>query len=289
MPRTLFAFCKQDGQNVVRRVPLEAGVQDEVEAIFDEQERSFFHGKDEPIEFNGDWKPDGNELLCITDADLLAQLNETLVNGAGAYDHLDITNYDEAGIKALFMHSEQIEGHILIQKFRTSQYLQRKGLTLTFSNNRFGKLSEQGFSLDERLGAVVRGNVILFVSFPVLRSILTVQEHFTEATAQEVNDFAEHPSFYVENRALFESHMDERCRKLIRGISRSKVLVDHSAEEIIARANSVGLMLNEEGGRIVLPSVKRDLKTVLSFLEESVYKGIFSEETYLTNSKRPVA
>lgn len=42
MPRTLFAFCKQDGQNVVRRVPLEAGVQGEVEAIFDEQERPSF-------------------------------------------------------------------------------------------------------------------------------------------------------------------------------------------------------------------------------------------------------
>ena len=227
-------------------------------------------------------------MLCITDDDRLAQLTETLVNGAGAYDHLDITNYDAAGIKALFMHSEQIEGHILIQKFRTSQYLQRKGLTLTFSDNQFGKLSEQGFSLDERLGAVVRGDIILFVSFPVLRSILTVQEHFTEATAQEVNEFAQHPSFYVENPAVFKSHMDERCRKLIRGISKSKVLDDHSAEEIITRADSVGLALNEDGGRIVLPSVKRDLKTVLSFLEESVYKGIFSEETYLTNSKRPV-
>ena len=118
MARTLFALCKQDGQNVVRRVPLEAGVQGEVEVIFDEQERFFFHGKDEPIEFNGDWKPDGNELLCIKDTDLLAQLNETLINGAGAYDYLDITNYDEAGVKALFMHSEQIGGHILIQKFR---------------------------------------------------------------------------------------------------------------------------------------------------------------------------
>lgn len=289
MPRTLFAFCKRDGQNVVRRVPLEAGVQGEVEAIFDEQERSFFHGKDEPIDFNGDWKPDDNELLCIKDADLLAQLNETLVNGAGAYDRLDITNYEEAGVKALFMHSQQIEGHVLIQKFRTSQYLQRKRLTLTFSDNQFGKLSEQGFSLDERLGAVVRGDTVMFVSFHVLRSIFTVQEHFAEATAQEVDDFAQHLSFHIENRAVFDSQMDERCRKLIRGIHKSRILVDHSAAEIIARANTVGLALDEDGGRIILPSVKRDLKTILSFLEESVYRGVFSEETYLTNSKRPLA
>lgn len=289
MSRTLFALCKHDAQNVVWRVPLEAGVQGEVEAIFDGQERSFFHGKDEPIEFSGDWKPDGNELLCITDAELLAQMNETLANGASAYDRLDITNYDEAGVKALFMHSEQIEGGILMQKFRTSQYLQRKGLTLTFSNNKFGRLSERGFSLDERLGAVVQGDTVMFLSFHVLRSILTVQEHFSEATAQEVDDFAQHPAFHIENRAVFDSHMDERCRKLILGIHKSGVLVDHNAPEIIARAKTVGLTLDEDGGRIVLPSAKRDLKTVLSFLEESVYKGVFSEETYLTNSKRPVA
>lgn len=288
MPRTLFALCKQDGGNVVCRVPLEAGVQGEVEQVFDGQERSFFHGKDDPVEFNGDWKPDDNELLCINDADLLRQLNETLTNGAGAYDRLDITDYDQAGVKALFMHSEKIAGQILIQKFRTSQYLQRKRLILKLYDNQFGRLSEPGFSLDDRLGAVVNGDTVMFVSFHVLRSFLTVQEHFSEATAQEVDDFAQHPSFHVEDRGVFDGNMDERCRKLIRGIRKSRVLEEHNANEIIARAATVGLALGEQGGRIILPSVKRDLKTVLSFLEESVYKGVFSEETYLTNSKRPV-
>jgi hypothetical protein len=289
MPRTLFALCKLSGQNLVRRVPLESGVQSEVEAIFDEQEQCFFEGKDEPIKFNGDWKPDGNEVLCIADAALVKQLHETFTNGSGAYDRLDITSYDEAGVTALFMHSRKVEGQILLQKFRASQYLQRRTLTLTFSNNQFGRLSERGFSLDERLAAVVHGEHIIFVSFHVLRSILTVQEHFAEATAQEVDTFAQHKSFHIESRAAFDSHMDERCRKLIRGIHKSGVLDDHDAAEIIARAKGVGLILQEDRGRIVLPSVKRELKTVLSFLEESVYKGVFSEETYLTNSKRPVA
>ena len=289
MPRTLFALCRVNGQNMVRRVPLEAGVQPDVEAIFDEQEQAFFEGKDEPIEFSGGWKPDGNEILCINDPDLLAQVNETLVNGAGAYETLDITNYDEAGIKALFMHSENLEGGILIQKFRASQYLQRRWLTVTFRDNQFGKLNEDGFAFDERLGAVVKGETVMFTSFHVLRSFLTVQEHFAEATAQEVDDFANHISFHHENRAQFDANIDERCRKLIRGIHRSNVLVDHGAPEIIEKAATVGLVLGEQGGCIVLPAEKRDLKIVLSFLEESVYKGVFSGETLVTNSKRPVA
>lgn len=288
MTRTLFALCRVDGQNVVRRVRLEAGVQPEVAGIFDQQEQAFFEGKDEPIAFTGGWKPDGNELLCINDPALLAQINETLVNGAGAYEYLDITDYDSAGIKALFMHSENIENGILIQKFRTSQYLQRKWLTITFNGDQFGKLTEDGFSFDDRLGAVVQGDNVMFVSFHVLRSFLTVQEHFAEATAQEVQDFADHASFHHEDAAKFDANMDERCRKLIRGIHRSNVLNDHAAPEIIEKAEAVGLDLGEHDGKIVLPAEKRDLKVVLSFLEESVYKGVFSGETLMTNSKRPV-
>ncbi|MDO6727255.1 hypothetical protein Q4544_09950 [Cognatishimia sp. 1_MG-2023] len=288
MCRTLFALCREKNKNVVRRVPLERGVQDEVEQMFEAQERQFFDGKDEPIEFNGDWKPDGNELLSIRDPALLGQINETRVNGAGAYPLVDILDYASAGIKALFMHSRLFEDHILVQKFQTSQYLQRKSLTLTFNANIFGKLNEHGFSLGEKLSAVIKSETVMFESFPVLRSFLTVQEHFEAATAHEIDEFAKNSAFSIENKALFDSHMDERCRKLIRGIKKSRVLQNHNASDIISRAASVGLNINEVEGRIVLPTEKRDLKVVLSFLEESVYKGIFSADTFVTNSKRSI-
>lgn len=159
---------------------------------------------------------------------------------------------------------------------------------MTFSENQFGKLSEHGFTLAEKLSAVVSIDTVLFESFPVLRSFLTVQEHFEQATAQEIDEFAQHPAFHLEDRALFESQMDERCRKLIRGIKKSNVLGKHAAPEIVEKAATVGLALTQRDGSIVLPSVKRELKMILSFLEESVYKGIFSDETFMTNSKRPV-
>lgn len=288
MARILFAFCKKNGESTVCRVPLEAGVQSEVEQMFDAQEAAFLEDKDAPIPFNGDWKPDGNELLSIEDKDLLKPFNETLTKGATAYDRLDLSSYDDAGVKALFMHSKTSPTQILIQGFRTTQYLQRKGLTLTFSRNQFGKLSEQGFSLGERLSAVVVGYKVMFQSFHVLRSFLSVQEHFTEATTQEVDAFAQHDAFEIADKATFDGHKDERCRKLIRGITKSRVLEEHKVEEIVKRAATVGLKLEENSGKIVLPSVKSELKVVLSFLEESVYKGVFTEETLITNSKRPV-
>lgn len=288
MARTFFAFCNHDGASMVCRVPLEAGVQAEVEQMFDAQETAFLDAKEEPIPFTGDWKPDGNELLFIQDADLLIDFDETLTNNPNVYEFLDLSSYEKAGVKALFMHSKASPPRILIQAFRTNQYLQRKGLTLFFSDNQFGKLSKQGFSLAEHLSAVVEDDKVMFQSFHVLRSFLTVQKHFTEATTREVDAFAHNDAFYIQHRETFDSHMDERCRKLIRGITKSCVLDEHTVEEIMKRAETVGLSLGEKNGKIVLPPLKSDLKVVLSFLEESVYKGVFSEDTLITNSKRPL-
>ena len=288
MPRTFFAICRVGDANVIRRVPLRAGVQAELEALFDNQEEKFLAGRDEEVAFNGDWKPEQNELLVIEDQLLASPFTETLDNGPAAYDQLDISNYAEAGIKGIFTRSERDQQRILLQKFQTSQYLQKSGLTLVFSNNQFGKLSEKGFALDARLTAVIEGDQFKFLSFRNLRTILTIQHHFELATDAEVTTFRDHASFHVENAALFDAAMDERSRKLVRGIERSGVLNDHDCAAIREKAGSVGLQIDLHEGRLVLPGDKRSLKTILSFLEESVYKGVFSEGTFETNSKRLV-
>jgi hypothetical protein len=288
MPRTFFAICRVNDANVIRRIPLRAGVQAELEGLFDQQEQSFLAGRDEEVAFDGDWKPENNELLVIDDQALAAPFNQTLVDGPAAYEQLDITNYATAGIKGVFTRSRISDQRILLQRFQTSQYLQRSGLTLVFSNNQFGKLSEQGFSLDTRLTAIVEGSQFKFVSFRNLRTILTIQQHFEQATDAEIAEFQAHASFHIENIALFDAAMDERSRKLIRGISRSGVLNNHNCASIQEKAGSVGLVIDIQEGRLVLPGDKRRLKTILSFLEESVYKGVFSDGTYETNSKRLV-
>ena len=70
MPRTFFAICRIGAENVVRRIPIRAAVQNELEQLFDAQEATFLAGRDEEVVFDGDWKPDGNQLLVVNDPDL---------------------------------------------------------------------------------------------------------------------------------------------------------------------------------------------------------------------------
>jgi hypothetical protein len=288
MPRSFFALCRIGDQNVIRRIPLQASVQAEIEQLFEAQEAAFLAGKDNDQPFDGKWTPDGNDLLVIDDAPLLQPFNDTLQIGPAAYDRLDVTNYDDAGIKALFMRSGDDQSRILIQRFQTSQYLAKGRYTLRSHNNQFAKLTEHGFSLDGKLTAIIEGTLVKFVSFANLRKIMTIQEHFVAATEAEVRTFAAHGHFHVENAALFNSAMDERSRKLIKGVLTSGVLTLNDVATIRTRAADIGLDIAEQNGRLVLPGDKRRLKVILNFLEEGVFKGSFSNSLFETNSKRAV-
>lgn len=288
MPRSFFALCRINNQNEVRRIPLQAGVQAEIEQLFDQQEAAFLEGKDNDQPFDGNWTPDDNDLLVIEDAPLLVPFNDTLQNGPAAYQRLDVSNYDQAGIKAVFMKSNAVPTRILVQRFQSSQYLAKGRLTLRYDNNQFAKMTEHGFSLDGKLTAIIEDDDVKFVSFANLRKILTIQEHFVAATDAEVHVFKGHAHFHVENAALFDNAMDERSRKLIKGVLTSGVLANNDVTTIRTRAADIGLNIGEQNGRLILPGDKKLLKVILNFLEEGVFKGSFSNSLFETNSKRTV-
>ncbi|MCY4235730.1 MAG: hypothetical protein OXE74_05440 [Cyanobacteria bacterium MAG CAR2_bin_4] len=286
MPRNFFALCRDADQNSIRRIPLDAGTQRKLEVLFDKQEKQFLDGRDEEIPFAGDWKPDDDQLLTIIDEELAQPLVKTLHENMTVFDELNIRNSNKTEIKAIFTRSSVQENRILIQQFLSSQYLGRGKLDLILCNNRFTQLSQSGFTLASKLVAVLDGSTFKFQSFRNLRTIFKVQHHFQEATDQEINEFACHPSLHIEDRGEFQNLITERTRKLIKSIMESHVLQKYKTEEIIQKAQSIGLELESKEDRIVIPNSKSAIKTVFSFLEDSVFKGSFSEETYETNSKR---
>lgn len=288
MPRNFFALCKVSNQNSVQRIPLNADTQNGLGVLFDKQEQQFLDGRDEEVPFAGDWKPDDDQLLTINDEELAQPLVKTLHENVTVFDELDIRNFNRTEIKAIFTHSSVEKNRILIQQFLSSQYLGRGRFDLILNNNNFTQLSQPGFTLASKLVAVLDGSMLKFQSFRNLRTVFKVQHHFQEATDQEVNKFAGHPSLYIDNHDEFQNLMNERTRKLIKSITESHVLEKYSAEEIFQKAQSISLELKRKEDRIIIPNSKPGIKTFLSFLEDSVFKGSFSEETYETNSKRTV-
>ena len=66
------------------------------------------------------------------------------------------------------------------------------------------------------------------------------------------------------------------------------ILVNNSAAKIKRLAKLAGIDIVVEGKKTVIPNDKEQLKIVLGFLDEEVYKGPFLKATLLANSKRRV-
>lgn len=290
MPRTFFAFCPENDENVVFRIPIRAGVQDELENLFNDQEELFLRNRDEEILFDGDWKPDNNQLLVIRDSDLVKPFIDTTRIGPGSYYKIDVFKHEALDIKGIFSHSNVKKNRILLQKFTKVQILNKQNnISLVFSDGEFDRLSNPGFYLDSSLTAIIEGDEIKFVSFQNLRTILDIQDHYREATADEILKFSENTSLHFENVEAFNEAIDDRTRKLIHAIRKSKVLRDFDPITIHEKAKSIGLTgVVLRGNKLVIPEEKKEMKRILNFLEEGVYKGVFSEDVYETNSKRKI-
>ena len=287
MSKNLFAACRIGGELVPRRVQLDRTIQEQVEGVFAHQGQRFFEGVDEEVPFDGRWKPDENELLTLEVTSEAEMFQETLSKNPTSVEPLDLGNFTNTGVKALFAgEGTNDAGRVLVQRFTGGQVLNRK-FALFLQGNTFRRLVTPAFTLANSLAFVIDGGVIRFKSFSNLRAILDVTEIYRDATDQELRDFAGHDNLRVEDLEDFVLTADQIPRQLINAVVASGVLDVYSTAEIREAAATTQLDLDVQGGRIVLPTERRELKDLLQFLDEGRYNGPLSGRTYVTNSRKP--
>lgn len=286
MARSLFAACRTAGESVVKRIQLDSSVQTEIEDLFDAQERQFRSGISVEHPFDGNWKPDEDELLTLDVPPEALILVKAIQENPLSFAPLNLGAFSMEGVKALFIGSvSRGDVKVLIQRF-TSQQTLVKRFALFQEGNAFRKLTEPVFSLDTSLTAVIEDGKIKFKSQQKLRSIINMIDHYREATNQEVEEFAGHQLMTVEDVATLQEQADQTCRKLISSILADGLLENFDAKEIRKRAMQTGLKVETKGGKVVMPTDRAGLKALLQFLNESRYAGPLSGNPFVTNSRR---
>lgn len=114
-------------------------------------------------------------------------------------------------------------------------------------------------------------------------------KYYREATHGEVERFTQMKELAMDNAEIFIGQADSRVRKKIASIMDSKVLEKYSARDIQRIGGQTGINVVIRDKKIVIPTDKKQMKIILGFLDEEVYKGYFSNATYITNSKRSVS
>jgi len=120
------------------------------------------------------------------------------------------------------------------------------------------------------------------------RQIFDLSGYYRSATDAEVQSFSTLEILSITDATQFQSMADTWIRRKIPAINDSGVLTSNTAAKIKKLALNCGLEIEIENKKIRIPADKKKLKEILGFLDEEVYKGAFTEATYITNSKRKV-
>ena len=260
--------------------------------------RSFSEAKDkltadkERIVFDGSYKPNEDEFLAIENFRIIDEIKDAI------RDPLGTTSYQKQEgvfpeIRAVFV-GERTEDenserfNIAFQRFRKEQYISTRWYNLFFSNDTFFRQGSFGISISDSIDCFYTNGELQFVSFFFARQVFDLGEYYRSATDGEVTAFASNANLEIEDTDAFGRMADTGIRRKIAMINDSRVLDEYAASDIAQRAAEVGVSIITNGNRIVLPNDKKQIKVILGFLDEEAYKGPFSQNTYLANSKRQI-
>lgn len=250
----------------------------------------FEQGVNAEVDFNGDWKPDANEVLTIDDVSESTLMTNAINVNASSFTDVNISNFSNEPIKAIFTGiTTNGQTKVFVQKFSSKQALSLNQLPLIKmqTGNTFVKTTDDIFTIDNKLVAIIEGNKTKFKSFHNARMVFDLSEFYKEATDEDLTQMSQHASLEIADLASFISEADTQVRKMAHSIESSAVLDNYTVTQIsTAAANFPDIPVVVNNGKITLPSDKKELKEVLHFLLEDIYKGPLSGSDYLTNSKR---
>lgn len=273
------------------RLEVDADTQREVCSSFDRALNDLISEKTK-ISFDGSYKPHNDEFLAIENFQLSDTIKDAIRDplGVPAYQKENGEFYD---IKAIFV-GKRIETDdterfkVAFQRFRKEQYISTSWVNLFFTNETFRREKDFGISISDSVDCYYTEGELRFSSFYFARQIFDLSEYYRSATDQEVQAFTTSDKLSLEDTEAFKTVANTWIRRKIAMINDSDVLINYKALEIKNLAKDAGITIVVENEKVVIPNDKEQIKVILGFLDEEAYKGPFSQNTFLANSKRKI-
>ena len=288
---SIMVLLSDGSDNPVKLLEVDKTTQVAICKSFAEAAVPLLSGK-QMVPFDGSYKPNEDEGLSICNFHLPESITDAVRNPLG----LQAFSYNKAAepdIRAILV-GERAETDntevftIAFQRFRKEQYLSAKKFSLFFEENTFKRENRWGIGITDTIDCVFTQTELRFSSYFYARQIFDLSDYYRSATDAEVQSFSGFDLLSIADKEQFQSMADTWIRRKIAAINDTGVLKNNTAAKIKKLAQSCGLEVTIENKKLVIPADKKKLKEILGFLDDEVYKGAFTEETYITNSKRKV-
>ncbi|MFC4308259.1 Kiwa anti-phage protein KwaB-like domain-containing protein [Steroidobacter flavus] len=285
-----FALLNIPGSRI-RRIDVAQDVQNELSSLFATQQAEFMEGIVETIPLDGAYTPEPHELMYIDGFDDVDNIDDAIREPI-AVSPLDVSPQSIDCIVGLFS-GEILQGgstRALLQVFDKRRSLARSGYTVIHRDQTFRKLTEPGLTFDSSLSATLEGGRLCFRSLFKVRRLFDVDGYFKEATNEDLQQFSQHALIEAAPELNLTGMADTWIRRKVALISASGLLNVTTAESIKQKAAMFDLQLTVVGAgdaaKVQLPANKKDLKTLLKFLNDDYYESPLTETRYVSSSKR---
>ncbi|WP_315707418.1 Kiwa anti-phage protein KwaB-like domain-containing protein [Brenneria uluponensis] len=291
----LFALMDDQSATKILRIQLDRAANALVSRIFSDQKTRFETHHMTKVSFFAGYTPSCSECFELdnfNDSTLL--IDAVTRNTAIPVWDPNIIGIDH--IKALFVGvSAPTNNNIIaIQTFTKKQILDTSKsfvMQLLGNANTFSQAANVGFNIDDKLVAIIDGNKIFFKSFFKLRSIFDMTPYFQEATDDQLDDFANHASFYLPAGFDIKNIADTPIRSKVTLVNNSGILNSQNLVILKSAAQKINFPLQTQITgtieKIIMPSTKKEIKALLDFLDEDIFTSDLSQQVFKSNSKRP--
>ena len=274
---------------IVYRIEMDRETQQAICDVFSQSVGELTGGKTK-VQFDGNYKPENDEYLSIKGFKLADGIKVAIRNPLSVDPYRGDSSSPHE-IKAVFV-GERIQGNgcewfnVAFQKYKREQNISMLPFRLFFSKETFTMDKRPGIGITDSVDCFFTGEELLFHSFYYARQIFNLNSYYRTATDAEVESFANNKKLAFEDVEAFQSMANTHIRRRIAMINDSGVLEKYSAREISNLASQTGIMVQAAGDKLVIPAQKNAATAIIAFLDEGAYRGPFSNDLLLANSKR---
>ncbi len=293
---TVFVLAN-DGQ--IYKLEIEGDAQQAICGTFASSVTSLVNGKT-THDYEVNYKPEEDEILRIENFLLPDIIKDAIRNPLGVESYgknskkIDEDNEESRcfpEIKAIFV-GERIQDekgehfNIGFQRYRKEQNLMALSFRFFFTKDTFKLERNFGIGITSNIDCYYSGNELQFASFFYARQVFDLREYYRSASDPEVEEFTKNEALCFENAEYFRNLANTYVRRKIAMINDSEVLTKYTAKKIKSIAKKSGIDIVVQNTQIVIPFDKDKALEILAFLDEEAYRGPFSNDLLLANSKR---
>ena len=275
---------------VVKRMRVDNNTQTTLTAIFGNQSATIL-GSFSRVAFDGIYNADETEIYELAKFDMGSDIVDAVKQPQGP-DDFDVKQ--DTQIKSIFAGEYDKANDavsVYFQSFNSGRLL-KKGFTLLGDGKTMKEVKEDGITLDTKLaGAFIDGSLV-FRNYRTMNAIVDISTFYNEATNDQIDQVLDHDRLHVDDPDAVHDHVDSWMRRRFTAVLKSGVLDAVTPRTIKGRAKKFGLAVETKtvGGKdtVVFPTEKKEIKSLLTFLNEGYFEGELTGTLFETNSQRKV-